>query len=944
MKKITLFIFTLLPSLMFSQVILQDEFELSGATAGSAIFGYASGTSTAGSTGTVAPSTRVPDVNATGNFYFRQYLNESGATANAVDFAKIFDTDGTTNGVLRTAGFGTVATMDITNPKVGTTYSKPTKLKMTVTFDCGALTTNGDYGRGVLVGYYKSFYVTTNYTATSFTDNNNGITYTYDGTNNGNLIKDTGYNAGLDFFGFIINANTGQINLWNGQKPKNTTSNAYQAYKGTWVGGTTMHTISYVVDTVTGGISDFVFDGDSSYNPWTTAQFPTATFPVFTNANTNFVGLGSISSASAGNANFYSFKLENAVPLPNTAPVAVADAITVAPGGTSTTLFAGVTSVLTNDTDAEGTPLTAAVVTSPTNGSLTLNSNGTFSYVHNGSATTSDSFTYKANDGALDSNTVTVTITIGANNAPVANNDAFSVKQGGTVVTAGATSVLTNDTDAEGSPLTATVVTSPANGTLTLNANGTYTYLHNNSATTTDSFTYKANDGTSDSDIATVNITITAPVATTNTWTGGTSTDFLAASNWTASDAPNPVLFGTLATFTVPTGTANSPVLNSNYDTVSGAANCVALNVNSGAVLAANANIATSSTSTTTLVSGTLNINAGATCDLLRLYIGNTNGSTGIINVNTGGTLSGNNFWRLGAVSGSTGTINIDGGTFAYSGANGVALGHASTGNINLNSGTATITGGFAINSAGTLNVAGGVWNHGTANINNAGTINITGGTFNLLDAAATINATAISATGIINIAGGTLDVSGPLTIGNSTTTTAAVTVNLNSGTMNIAGALAISAPTGVYTGLVNIDAGSIVLTGDQTAGIAALVTAGRIAVSGAALTAGKIISNTYDSVSGKTTVIAGTPLGVNDVVLDANTITVYSQNQSIKIQSGNVLMADVKVYDLAGRLITGKKSIGTNETDIAVDASNEVYLVKVTTADGKVVTKKVMQ
>ncbi|MGQ7947346.1 T9SS sorting signal type C domain-containing protein [Flavobacterium sp. WC2509] len=307
MKKITLFILTLLPSLMFSQVILQDEFEsATDVTAGSSIFGFASS-----ATNTVAPGTRVLDVNATGNFYRRQWMNE---TNTAADFAKIFDTDGTTDGVLRTAGSGTVAVMDITNPSltVGTPYTKPTKLKMTATFDCGALTTNGDAGRGVLVGYYKSLYVTTAFTSTSITDANNGIAYN---TTDGNLMKGTGYNPGLDFFGFIININNGQINLWNGQSSKATTTNANQAYKGTWSGGTSKHTISYVVDTVTGALTDFVFDGDSSYDAWTAAQFPTATFPQFTNTNTNLVGLGSISSASTGNANFYSFKLESTATL-----------------------------------------------------------------------------------------------------------------------------------------------------------------------------------------------------------------------------------------------------------------------------------------------------------------------------------------------------------------------------------------------------------------------------------------------------------------------------------------------------------------------------------------------------------------------------------------------------------------------------------------------------
>ena len=107
----------------------------------------------------------------------------------------------------------------------------------------------------------------------------------------------------------------------------------------------------------------------------------------------------------------------------NDTPVAVADSLTVAEGGTATTLTGGATSVLANDTDAEGSPLSAALVTGPAHGSLTLNSNGTFSYTHNGGETTTDSFSYKANDGTASGNTVTVAITVTpGNDAPTLAN------------------------------------------------------------------------------------------------------------------------------------------------------------------------------------------------------------------------------------------------------------------------------------------------------------------------------------------------------------------------------------------------------------------------------------------------------------------------------------------------------------------------------------------
>ncbi|MFO1062601.1 MAG: Ig-like domain-containing protein [Pirellulales bacterium] len=113
----------------------------------------------------------------------------------------------------------------------------------------------------------------------------------------------------------------------------------------------------------------------------------------------------------------------------NDAPVGRADSYTVAQGGTLiTTDLRGSTSttaddsVLVNDNDIESDPLTAVLVTGPQFGTVTLNSNGTFTYVHTGSTRTTDTFTYRPNDGALSGNLTTVTITIGAPAAPPHQN------------------------------------------------------------------------------------------------------------------------------------------------------------------------------------------------------------------------------------------------------------------------------------------------------------------------------------------------------------------------------------------------------------------------------------------------------------------------------------------------------------------------------------------
>lgn len=101
---------------------------------------------------------------------------------------------------------------------------------------------------------------------------------------------------------------------------------------------------------------------------------------------------------------------------PNTAPVALDDEYSV---DEDVVLIVGAPGVLGNDTDAESDSLTAILVTDVTNGVLVLNSDGSFTYTPNADYNGADSFTYKAYDGALDSNTVTVSITVNPVDEPV---------------------------------------------------------------------------------------------------------------------------------------------------------------------------------------------------------------------------------------------------------------------------------------------------------------------------------------------------------------------------------------------------------------------------------------------------------------------------------------------------------------------------------------------
>ena len=288
------------------------------------------------------------------------------------------------------------------------------------------------------------------------------------------------------------------------------------------------------------------------------------------------------------------------VSLANVAPVAVDD-------GYATTMDAALTvdapGVLANDSDVDGDALTAVLAGGPSNGTLTLNGDGSFSYTPNAGTVGDDSFTYVANDGTANSNIATVTVTVSLGNvapvldaipaqsvvqgetvnftatasdangdtltfslsdapadatidgasglftwatdaadaaglytatvivsdgvltdsqsvditvtalnvAPVATDDAYTTITD-TTLDVTAPGVLANDTDTDGDTLTAALVSGPSNGTLTLNGDGSFSYTPNAGFTGGESFTYVANDGTEDSNVATVAITVDAVV------------------------------------------------------------------------------------------------------------------------------------------------------------------------------------------------------------------------------------------------------------------------------------------------------------------------------------------------------------------------------------------------------------------------------------------------
>ena len=133
------------------------------------------------------------------------------------------------------------------------------------------------------------------------------------------------------------------------------------------------------------------------------------------------------------------------------------------------------------------------------------------SYVHDGSESLSDSFEFLVDDGTgLATGGVFVISVIPVNDAPVAQDDVFAVDEGASF-TANGGKLLGNDSDPDSAEIVARLVNAPVNGTVALNADGSFVYTHDGSETLEDSFTYQLDDGSLLSSIANVEIQV-APV------------------------------------------------------------------------------------------------------------------------------------------------------------------------------------------------------------------------------------------------------------------------------------------------------------------------------------------------------------------------------------------------------------------------------------------------
>ena len=175
-------------------------------------------------------------------------------------------------------------------------------------------------------------------------------------------------------------------------------------------------------------------------------------------------------------------------------------------------------------TDIDGDSLTYVIDTPPTNGTLSAVVGDQVTYTPNADYSGADNFTYHASDGTTDSSIKTVAITVNlVSNPPVAYDLTVNTDEDTAVA------VTLAATDSDGDLLTYIIDTQPTNGTLSVVAGDQVTYTPTADFTGSDSFTYHASDGTADSSIKTVSITVNTindpPVATFNNW-NNTNEDF----------------------------------------------------------------------------------------------------------------------------------------------------------------------------------------------------------------------------------------------------------------------------------------------------------------------------------------------------------------------------------------------------------------------------------
>ncbi|MFA8435935.1 MAG: Ig-like domain-containing protein [Marinifilaceae bacterium] len=170
---------------------------------------------------------------------------------------------------------------------------------------------------------------------------------------------------------------------------------------------------------------------------------------------------------------------------------------------------------MSNDQGLGDPPVQVVSNTDPSHGLLTINADGSFTYTPTANYNGADSFQYTIEDVDGDQSSATVNITVRAvNDLPIANNDSYTTPED----TQLNRNVTSNDQNLFDRPVNVSLVSNVSNGTLSLNNDGTFSYMPNSEFFGTDHFSYRLTDGNGDVVTASVNINVqfnndAAPVA-----------------------------------------------------------------------------------------------------------------------------------------------------------------------------------------------------------------------------------------------------------------------------------------------------------------------------------------------------------------------------------------------------------------------------------------------
>ena len=233
--------------------------------------------------------------------------------------------------------------------------------------------------------------------------------------------------------------------------------------------------------------------------------------------NANYFGPDSFTYTVSDGQNTASATVNVVVTAVNDAPTLSNLSLTLAEDGSTTfnpwvassSLNGGVALAQDVDSTVVGSPLTVSIVTGPVHGQVVVQMDGSIRYIPNANYNGLDGFTYRVTDGELTSNIASVQLSVSAvNDAPVAGDVSASLAED-TPFTIQLVGSDVDSTVIAPTTLTYRIVTGPTHGTVSLGANGQVLYTPAANYFGPDSFTYVANDGEVDSNLATVTLNVT---------------------------------------------------------------------------------------------------------------------------------------------------------------------------------------------------------------------------------------------------------------------------------------------------------------------------------------------------------------------------------------------------------------------------------------------------